>query len=114
MSSNEDTWNREFHGTKFYPIQLSSSDEGSESESDEDLDRFIRQRIGSTYHYTSTCRMAPEEERGVVDDELRVYGVQNLRIADASIFPVVPSAHPQAPVVMVAERCADFIKAARV
>lgn len=84
-----------------------------DSEDDEDLDRFIRARIGSTYHYTSTCRMAPEEEMGVVDDELRVYGVRNLRIADASIFPAVPSAHPQAPVVMVAERCTDFVNASR-
>lgn len=57
--------------------------------------------------------MAPEEEQGVVDDELRVHGIQGLRIADCSIFPVIPSAHPQAPVVMVAERCADFIKTAR-
>ena len=50
---------------------------------------------------------------GVVDDELRVYGARNLRIADASIFPIVPSAHPQAPVAMIAERCADFVKGAR-
>lgn len=82
------------------------------SEDDADLDAFVRRHVASTYHYSSTCRMAPVEEMGVVDDELRVHGVRNLRIADASVFPVVPSAHPQAPVVMVAERCADFVKAA--
>ncbi|KAI0702886.1 GMC oxidoreductase [Cytidiella melzeri] len=83
------------------------------SEGDEDLDNFIRQNIRTTFHYSCTCRMAPLEEQGVVDDELKVHGIQGLRIADASIFPVIPSAHPQAPVVMVAERCADFIRAER-
>ena len=80
------------------------------TESDADIDEYVRQRIRTTFHYTSTCRMAPEGDLGVVDDELRVHGIRNLRIADASIFPDIPAAHPQAPVVMVAERCADFIK----
>lgn len=81
-----------------------------QSESDEDLDDYIRKGIKTTFHYSCTCKMAPEAEGGVVDDRLRVHGIRGLRIADASIFPVIPSAHPQAPVVMVAERCADFIK----
>lgn len=81
------------------------------SQSDNDLDTFTR-KWGTTYfHYTSTCRMAPENDPrpGVVDDELRVHGVSNLRIADASVFPQITSAHPQAGVVMIAERCASFI-----
>jgi choline dehydrogenase len=81
----------------------------SDIASDADLDAFIRSDVSTTFHYSSTCRMAPEAEGGVVDDELRVYGVEGLRIADASIFPWIPAAHLQAPVVMVAERCADFI-----
>jgi choline dehydrogenase len=58
--------------------------------------------------------MAPEDDvrPGVVDDELRVHGVEGLRIADASIFPDVIATHLQAPVVMVAEKCADMIKRA--
>lgn len=79
---------------------------------DEEIDDFIRQRIRTTYHYASTCRMAPEDDAktpGVVDDELRVYGVSGLRVCDASVFPQILSAHLQAPVAMVAERCADFI-----
>jgi choline dehydrogenase len=48
---------------------------------------------------------------GVVDDELRVYGVHGLRVADASVFPSIPATHLQAPVVMVAEKCADFLRA---
>ncbi|KZO97716.1 GMC oxidoreductase, partial [Calocera viscosa TUFC12733] len=65
-------------------------------------------------HYSSTCRMAPEEGDpdgpGVVDDELRVHGVESLRVADASIFPKILSVHLQAPVVMVGEKCPDMIK----
>jgi choline dehydrogenase len=95
------------HGYTFQDMIL------PDSESEEDLDNYIRRRVRSSFHYTSTCKMAPEQERGVVDDELKVHGIPNLRIADASIFPAAPAAHPQAPVVMVAERCADFMKAAR-
>jgi choline dehydrogenase len=59
--------------------------------------------------------MAPENDSarpGVVDDELRVHGVTGLRIADSSVFPRAPSAHPMAPVTMVAEKCADMILSA--
>ncbi|KAG0708244.1 alcohol oxidase [Suillus ampliporus] len=81
-------------------------------DSDEQLDAFIRQSIRTTFHYASSCRMAPEHDTvpGVVDDELRVHGISRLRIADASIFPDVVATHLQAPVVMVAEKCADMLK----
>ncbi|KAG1809926.1 alcohol oxidase [Suillus plorans] len=81
-------------------------------DSDEQLDVFIRQNVRTTYHYASSCRMAQEHDTvpGVVDDELRVHGVSRLRIADASIFPDVVATHLQAPVVMVAEKCADMLK----
>ena len=82
---------------------------------DESLDELIKSQSSSFLHYSSTCRMAPRDDPegpGVVDDELRVHGIPNLRIADASAFPQVPAAHLQAPVVVVAERCADLIKAA--
>ncbi|EMD36672.1 hypothetical protein CERSUDRAFT_73736 [Gelatoporia subvermispora B] len=77
------------------------------------LDAHIALWAGSYLHYSSTCRMAPEEDPrapGVVDDELRVHGVRGLRACDASIFPDVPATHLQAPVVAVAEKCADMIK----
>lgn len=54
--------------------------------------------------------MDAEQNFGVVDDELRVYGIKGLRIADASIFPHIPACHIQALVVMVAERCAEFVR----
>lgn len=80
--------------------------------SDEALDDIIRRRVETMYHYSSSCRMAPEDDTypGVVDDELRVHGFSNLRIADASIFPDVPAAHPQALIYAVAEKCADMMR----
>lgn len=84
------------------------------SEGDEDMDRFVRDEAQTTYHYSSTCRMAPEVEGstmgGVVDDRLRVHGVQGLRIADSSVFPHILSTHLTAATVAVAEKCADMIK----
>ena len=82
-------------------------------ETDEEIDAFIQTSARTTFHYSSTCRMAPEAEGGVVDDRLRVYGVEGLRIADASIFPTIPATHLQAPAAMVAARCADFLLEAR-
>lgn len=80
-----------------------------EDDSDETLDAFIRKTARTTFHYSSTCRMAPEAEGGVVDDELRVHGIEGLRVADASVFPTIPATHLQAPAAMVASRCADFM-----
>jgi choline dehydrogenase len=79
---------------------------------DEAIDSFIRRRARTAYHYACTCRMAPENDAapGVVDDELRVHGVQGLRVCDASVFPRIISSHLQAPVAMMAERLADMIK----
>ena len=77
---------------------------------DADVDEFIQQECMSALHYSSTCRMAPESEGGVVDDRLRVHGVRNLRVADSSIFPNILSAHLAAPTVVVAEKCAEMVK----
>lgn len=81
------------------------------SSSDADIDAHIKRWSRTTYHYSSTCRMAPENDPfpGVVDDELRVHGVRKLRIADSSIFPRIPSTHLQAPAVMVGQKCAELI-----
>lgn len=82
-------------------------------DSDAAVDEHIRTQTRTTYHYSSTCRMAPEDDEkpGVVDDELRVYGVKGLRVADSSIFPQILATHLQAPTVMVAEKCAQLIQA---
>lgn len=82
------------------------------SESDADVDNYIHSNIRTSYHYSCTCCMAPEDDErpGVVDDELKVYGIKGLRICDASIFPEIVSTHTMAPAAMVAEKCADLIK----
>lgn len=100
-----------------YKARLFGGPGGSDSKksdwrsiSDDELDKYMRKYIMSVYHLTSSCRMASEEEEGVVDNRLRVHGFKNLRIADASVLPSVAPAHPMAPTYMVAERCADFLK----
>lgn len=60
---------------------------------DEELEALVRDRVETIYHPTSTCRMAPLSENGVVDSHLRVYGVLGLRVCDASIFPSIISGH---------------------
>jgi choline dehydrogenase len=85
------------------PVEVPASD------TDEDIDAFVRRAVTSTFHYASSCRMGVANV-AVVDSRLRVHGIRGLlRIADASVFPRIPAAHLQAPVVMVAERCAEFI-----
>ncbi|KAI2640870.1 putative GMC oxidoreductase [Hypomontagnella submonticulosa] len=79
---------------------------------DEEIDDYLRRVSHTSLHLSSTCPMSNDEKSGVVDQELRVYGFGNLRIADTSVFPKVPSCHTMAPAMMVAERCADMVKAA--
>ncbi|KIN93573.1 hypothetical protein M404DRAFT_500893 [Pisolithus tinctorius Marx 270] len=71
---------------------------------DDTLDRQITEQGCTTYHYTSTCALG-----SVVGNDLVVKGTRNLRVADASVFPEVPACHLQAPVVAVAEKCANMI-----
>ena len=52
-----------------------------------EVEEFVRQRVDTLFHPTSTARMARREDGGVVDEELKVYGVRGLRVVDASIFP---------------------------
>jgi len=100
---------------KGFPLLRGVAVPVSEQES-EGLDQFIRHRTRTTYHYSGTCRMASEFDArapGVVDDSLRVHGVSNLRVCDASVFPQIIASHLQAPVAMVAEKCASMIQASR-
>ena len=68
------------------------------------LDHLIRSRADTVYHPTCTCRMGPDSREAVVDARLRAYGLDNLRIIDASVFPTVTSGNTNAPTVMVAEK----------
>jgi choline dehydrogenase-like flavoprotein len=79
------------------------------SDSDEDLEHYVRHNAQTIYHPTSTCRMGVDD-LAVVDPELRVRGVEGLRVVDASIFPSVPRGNTNAPVIAVAEKAADLIR----
>jgi choline dehydrogenase len=83
---------------------------GSSVQTDEEILEFWRTDSMSTYHPIGTAKMGPAEDPdAVVDRELRVHGIEGLRIVDASIFPLIPSGNTHAPVVAVADRAADLI-----
>ena len=84
---------------------------GAEVASDEEILDWIRRNSETAYHPIGTCRMGPQANC-VVDDQLRVHGLSGLRIADASIFPTMPSGNTNAPSIMVGEKCADLIRGA--
>jgi choline dehydrogenase-like flavoprotein len=79
--------------------------------SDEQIEAWIRAEVQHVYHAAGTCRMGREDD-GVLDERLRVRGVDGLRVADASSFPRIPGGNTNAPAIMVGERAADFISAA--
>lgn len=74
------------------------------------IEEFVRANAGTEYHPIGTCAMLPRSAGGVVDERLKVYGTQNLRVVDASIFPLQIRGNLQTSVYAVAERAADFIK----
>ena len=74
---------------------------------DEQID-FIRRKAETVYHPIGTCKMG-NDDLAVVDSDLRVYGVDNLRVVDASIMPELVSGNTNAPAIMIAEKCADSI-----
>lgn len=70
----------------------------------QDIETYIRSSATTLYHPVGTCKMGLREEGGVVDNELKVYGVANLRVVDASMMPIVPAAHTMTTVYAVAEK----------
>lgn len=82
---------------------------GAQVESDAELDAFIRASCYVAQHPTSTCAMGMGE-RSVVDNELRVIGVEGLRVADCSVMPTVPGGNTNLPAFMLGEKAADLIR----
>ena len=84
---------------------------GPQAQSDDDLLAAAKQRGTTTFHLMGTCRMAPDNDpTAVVDDQLRVRGIEGLRVVDASVMPTMPSANLNASVLMIAEKAADMIR----
>ena len=92
----------EWKGREIYP--------GDEVQSDEELADYARSAVMSYHHQNGTCAMGTGE-MAVLDPELRVRGIEGLRVVDASVFPKVMAGNTNAPVIMVAEKAADLIKA---
>ena len=78
------------------------------AQSDDELLQQARQIANTIYHPTSTCRMGIDDN-AVTDEQLRVRGVDNLRVVDASVMPQIVSGNTNAPTIMIAEHAADII-----
>jgi choline dehydrogenase len=83
-------------------------DPGPDCKGDEQLVDFIRNKGFTVYHPAGTCKMGTDAD-AVVDPQLRVHGLERLRVVDASVMPVVTSGNTNAPVIMIAEKAADMI-----
>ncbi|EJD54868.1 alcohol oxidase [Auricularia subglabra TFB-10046 SS5] len=84
---------------------------GPDVQSDEQWEDWLRGQIGTEFHPSSSCAMLPRELGGVVDANLRVYGLGNVRVADASVPPIVFSAHLMASTYGIAEQASTLIRA---
>lgn len=85
---------------------------GSKARTEADLDRWIAATGGSAFHPTSSCSMGTAgDPKAVVDENLNVFGVDGLKVADASVMPTVISGNTNAPTMMIAARCAELVRA---
>ena len=84
---------------------------GPDAVTEEAIEANIRATANTVFHPCGTARMG-SDDRAVVDPQLRLRGVEGLRIADASVFPLIPSPNIQPAALMVGERCAEFMRRA--
>lgn len=82
---------------------------GESISSDDALLAFVRENAWTVFHQCGTCRMGDDATQSVVNPQLMVHGVQNLRVADASVFPTIPTGNTNAPCIMVGERASRYI-----
>ena len=102
---------REIFGqSSFDPYRGKEIQPGKDLQTDDELNGFIREHVESAYHPSGTCRMgAASDPMAVVDPDCRVIGVENLRLADSSIFPRIPNGNLNGPSIMTGEKAADHI-----
>lgn len=93
----------------FAPFRKGEMGPGAQVVSDSNLEAYVRGTANTVFHPVGTAKMGVDD-LAVVDPQLRVHGIQGLRIADASIMPTIPSGNTNAPTMMVAEKAADMIK----
>lgn len=93
----------------FSSLWVDEYEPGLDVDSDEEWENFVKDNVNTFYHPVGTCAMLPRKDGGVVDSELKVYGTRNLRVVDASVIPVLVSAHPQTGIYGIAERAAMLI-----
>jgi choline dehydrogenase len=99
---------RILHAPALKPFVIDEFDPGSKVATDEELLNYCRQRGTTIYHPTSTCRMG-NDPLAVVDQRLRVRGIEGLRVVDGSIMPDLVSGNTNAPIIMIAEKASDMI-----
>jgi choline dehydrogenase len=85
---------------------------GAHVRNESEIVNFIRSEAQTLYHPVGTCKMG-RDELAVVDTQLRVRGIEQLRVVDASVMPRIPAGNTNAPTIMIAEKAADMIRASQ-
>jgi choline dehydrogenase-like flavoprotein len=105
-------YTRKMANTAPYPdVWVKEFDPGNAVQTDAQFEKYVRDNVFTFYHPLGTCAMLPKKDGGVVDPQLKVYGVEGLRVVDASVIPMIISAHIQTAVYGIAERAAEMIVA---
>jgi choline dehydrogenase len=96
------------HAPAMAPMQVTEIAPGPERATDDAILQWVKQAAETTYHPVGTCKMGVDP-LAVVDPQLRVHGIEGLRVADASIMPALTSGNTNAPSIMIGEKAADLV-----